>query len=626
MTGPAKAVRRRGATARRTVAVTSGPDDRTGVPGCVHPASRVLAAGLLVLATGGCAEAPRAEAGLPPLHYVASAEQVGPVAYRDPLGVVSPDGRWLAYTERDRLHLVPVAGGATRVLGSGASSMRFIAWLADSRRVAVRERVFDRSRQEWWLYDRTDGGREPLWPGRDQAPDLTALDMLAWSPDGTTVAGVSSGGGESIVWLLDADGANPRPAATGTRLSFPAWSPDGQLACLSFEDGHQRLQLPCDAPGPLFTDQEVYGPLAFSPAGDQVYYAAPGEGGFLDLWARPAAGGAPTRLTGFARDAYAPTAGADGRILFKSQDYRVFVATAPAAGGPSTPLTTFQSETPTWSWDGSEVAFTFGSWRHVTDDFHYPDIAQHIGIVGAGAREPHDAPERVVRQSYSEDQGMHTSPNGRWIAFHTHEESDDIWLMPADGSGEARMISEDGHETGWARWSADGRWILFPSYRVDDAGARRAHLFVIGIDQATGQVTEHQARIELVGFEQDVIQGEWADAGETVIFEAAEAVGRKSLWRVPRTGGTPERLHNYGSDQIHSGIGVSADGRWVAYVDRAGDGFFQIFRVPAGGGAAEQLTFDPSHKTQPAYSPAGDRIAFTVFDYRVHFWRIEAGF
>ena len=547
---------------------------------------------------------------------------MGPVAYRDPLGVVSPDGRWLAYTERDRLHVVPVRGGATDVMGSGASSMRFLAWLPDSRRIAVRERVFDRSRQEWWVYDRTDGGRERLWPDRAGTPDLLALDMLAWSPDGATVAGVAAGGGESTVWLLDTGGGNARTAATGTRLSFPAWSPDGRLACLSLENGHQRLRLPCEASDPLFTDQEVYGPLAFSPTGDRVYYAVPGEGGFLDLWARPVGGGESTRLTGFSRDAYAPSVGADGRVLFKSQDYRVFVATAPADGGPSTPLTTFQSETPTWSWDGSEVAFTFGSWRHVTDDFHYPDIAQHIGIVRAEVDEPHDGPERVVRQSYSEDQGMHTSPNGRWIAFHTHEESDDIWLMAADGSDEPRMISEGGHETGWARWSADGRWILFPSYRLDDSGARRAHLFVIGVDQETGAVTRPQARIELDGFDQDVIQGEWADAGETIIFEAAEAVGRKSLWRVPRTGGVPERFHDHGSDQMHSGIGMSPGGRWVAYVDRADDGFFQIFRVPAGGGMSEQLTFDPSHKTQPAYSPAGDRIAFTVFDYRVLFWQI----
>ena len=211
-----------------TIAATGGRVGRNGVAGGVHPAGRIPSTALLVLAIGGCAEGPAAEAGLPPLHYVASAEQVGPVAYRDPLGVVSPDGRWLAYTERDRLHVVPARGGAERVMGSGAASMRFLAWLPDSRHVAVRERVFDRSRQEWWLYDRADGSREPLWPGRDQAPDLLALDMLAWSPDGTTVAGVSAAGGESTVWLLDADGGNPRAAAAGTRLSFPAWSPDGR--------------------------------------------------------------------------------------------------------------------------------------------------------------------------------------------------------------------------------------------------------------------------------------------------------------------------------------------------------------------------------------------------------------
>ena len=37
----------------------------------------------------------------------------------------------------------------------------------------------------------------------------------------------------------------------------------------------------------------------------------------------------------------------------------------------------------------------------------------------------------------------------------------------------------------------------------------------------------------------------------------------------------------------------------------------------------EQISSDPTHKTQPAWSPLGDRIAFTVFSYRAHFWRIH---
>lgn len=578
---------------------------------------------LAAFTSAGCATRDRESDLAAPLDFLATAQQVGPVAYRDPLGGVSPDGRWLAYVERERVHIMPVGGGAVRVVGPGTRSIRYLTWLPDNRTLAVRERVFDRSRQEWWLYDRIDSSRTPLWPDRRTEPDLGTLDMLAWSSDGSHVAGVARSGGQSTVWVVDARGEGAEARATGARLTFPAWSLDDRLACLSFERDQQLLRLPCEDSEPLFSDQEAYGTVAFSADGESIYYGSPGESGFLDLWQRSVAGQRPRRLSAFARDAYAPSVGADGSVVLKSQDYRTFLATVPASGGASTPLTDFQSETPSWSWDGTEVAFTFGDWRHVTDDFHYPDIAQHLGVVSSDVDTPRQEPDRIIRQSFSEDQSMQWSPNGRWIAYHTHEESDDVWLVPADGSGEPRMISHDGSETGWPRWSADGRWILFPSYRRDETGGRRAHLFLIGIDQESGNTTVPQTRIELLGFDQDIVQGEWGDDGGTIVFEAVGDIGVKSLWSVPRTGGSPMRFHTFSSDQVHSGIGVSPDGRWTAYIDRAPDGFYQIFRVPVGGGRAEQLTFDPSNKTQPAYSPVGDRIAFTVFAYSAHFWRMR---
>ena len=63
------------------------------------------------------------------LHYVATADQIGPVVYRDPLGAISPDGRWLAYTERDRVHVTPASGGAVTVIGPGTNSIRYLTWL-----------------------------------------------------------------------------------------------------------------------------------------------------------------------------------------------------------------------------------------------------------------------------------------------------------------------------------------------------------------------------------------------------------------------------------------------------------------------------------------------------------------
>lgn len=584
-------------------------------------------AGALALISG-CAVPGGAVSPAPPeLEALTTVEQVGPVAYRDPVGRVSPDGQWLAVVERGRIRIGPAAGGAVKSLGPGAAQIRYLTWFPDSRRVLVEERVFDRSRDEWWVHDRSDGSRRPLWPDRgDAEPRTGALDTLAWSADGARIAGVTRGEEGATVWVLDADGGGAEARARGGQRSFPAWTPDGRLACLAWTGDRQHLHLPCEADEPLFSDHEVWGPFAFASDGERVFYAAPVAEGdqprFLEVHSRPVAGGRSTPLTSFARDAYAPSVGADGAVVFRSQDYRVFLATAPAEGGDSTPLTAFQSETPTWSPDGERIGFTFGSWRHVTDDFHYPDIAQHLGTVGTAVEAPHAAPQRIVRQSYSEDQGMHWSPNGRWLIFHTHEGGDDIWLMPADG-GEARPISRDGHETGWARWSPDGRYVVYTSYLRNAAGARSGRLFTIGLDQQTGEITEPQREVPLEGFELDVIQAEWSDGGETLVFEAAEAVGRKSLWTVPRTGGVPTRFHDYGSDQIHSGIGVSPDGAHALYVDRGEGGFFQIFRVPVGGGEAVPVTSDPTHKTQPAWSPLGDRIAFTVFHYRSHFWRIQ---
>jgi Tol biopolymer transport system component len=601
------------------------------------PKRRALAGVGAAMVTAGIATACTATAGAQSpanarLRFVVEARQLGPVGYRDPVGAMSPDGQWLAYASEGRLRLSQVSGGPVTTVGPAGGRITGIAWLPDSRRVAVLQSDA-RGSIAWWIVDVHRGERRRLWTdpfptvviGRDSiAIDPNRFRDIAWTSDGSRLAGVVLRASGSVLWTGKPDGTDARAQPSPMRLSSPAWSPDGKtLACLAMAGGRQFVSLPCGSPATGSTTAEAYGPIAFSLDGTRLYFASPNARGTLDLWVRPVSGGAGTRLTSFARDTYGPSVGKYGRVLFGVQDYRTFVAVVPADSGTIRQLTSFQSETPTWSRDDKLIGVTYGSWRRVIDDLHYPDIAQDLGVVSADAETPAAAPRAVVRASSSEDQGLDWSPNGKWIVLHSHANGlDDVWIQPADGSAPAKPITAGGTETGWPRWSPDGGWIAYGT-EVRDGGRLRGVLFTVGIDSATGAVTREARQVPIVGVHGDVDQVEWASASDSIVFSAAEGRDQRAIYVVARDGGPARLIHRFTSEQQFSGLGVSPDFKWVAFIAPASDGHMQVFRVRASGGTPTQVTFDPTDKTQPAVSRDGTRIAFTVFSYRMQFWVIE---
>jgi Tol biopolymer transport system component len=572
----------------------------------------------------------------PRLQYVATAHQLGPVNYRDPLGAISPSGEWFAYSVAQHLYLERVVGGPVVELPACGGIIRHIAWLPDNRTIAIDS---PEPGTRWWLYDIEESTRRPLWNGKADGPfKLESLEQMAWSADGKSIAAVArvSGGGAEL-WLLGADGTSGKAVRSEATLSFPAWAPDGRVACLALANGRQRLSLPCVGTNTL-PDQEAYGPIAFSSDGRLVYFGAPNARGTLDLWSRPLAGGhvagghvdgghvggGPARLTQFTRDTYAPSAAVGGLIFFKQQEYRTFVASAPAEGGSTTPLTVFQSETPSFHPDGRSIGITYGNWRRIVDDFHYPDIAQDAGIVSLAGALPAREPTRIVHASKSEDQSLCWSPNGKWIAFHSHkDQSDDLWIQPADGSATPSLITHFGRgaETGWPRWSADGRSIVVDSRRRGEVPVRSV-IYTIDVDQETGK-TQAPKELLLDGFAEDVTHTEWSPDGRNILFQAIHFPGQQGLYSVPRNGGRVARIFAFTSEQRVPGFAVSPDGRSMAFVMPAADSFLQVYGVSMDGREVKQLTFDRSHKTQPAWSPDGKTLAFTVWNYDAHFWLLR---
>jgi Tol biopolymer transport system component len=559
-----------------------------------------------------------ADTPMPRTTYVATAHQQGVVGYRDPVGVLAPDGQAVAYSEGRFVRVTPIKGGLSPRLPAADGQVRWIAWL-DRARLVVEDTG---APVRWWVYPVDGSPRHPLWSAADiQGVRANDLRQLVASPDGAWLAGIASGSEGPRLWRAAADGSRAEVQPTNGRPSWPAWMPSGELACILTVEDRGRIAAPCSGPALVpQPDVEAVGPIAVSPDGATVYFASPNANGMVDLWTMDRQSRRARRVSSFDRDTYAPSVAADGTVLFKTQSYRTFVAEAD--GQAVRQLTAFQAETPWWHPREPLVSFTYGTWRRVMDDANYPDIAQEIGVVNADGVVPANEPMQVVADSDSEDQAMAWSPNGRWIALHSHREmSDDVWLRPVDGSAPDRRITMLGRgaEVGWPRWSPAGTTVL-----LDGANREgRSVAYVIGVDQETGSVTSELKEIATPGIDGDIMHAEWLPDGRRIAAVIKEAPGRHALITVPLAGGGATVVHRVASEHDFPGMTVSPDGAWIGFVGPAPDGYYQIFRVPVSGGPVELLTTDSTHKTQPAWSPDGHRLAFTVWSYTAQFWTIQ---
>jgi serine/threonine protein kinase/Tol biopolymer transport system component len=296
---------------------------------------------------------------------------------RDWQSTVSRDGKRIAFTAMDttfNLETVPFDAEAGRMLGSpraltnSTQVIYFMRFSPDGRSVA-----FQASRGSGTHLWRVDSGADPVQLTADPRFQDTNPQ---WSPDGTTIAFLRQATSTSPavgLWLMAADGVNPREMLSGLNSNLPPrWLPDGSGIVYSRQKDRQYYiyDVSTGNSRQVTNEKNVGGQVAVSADGRWLAYQDNVAGKNIDLRAMSLAGGESRVVVATPHADFHPFFSPSGHWLYFQFDHKnIYRVPGPAEDWkPAEPvkITNFPEpaglflEDPQISRDGRQLLYSRG--------------------------------------------------------------------------------------------------------------------------------------------------------------------------------------------------------------------------------------------------------------------------
>ena len=462
---------------------------------------------------------------------------------------ISPDRSEIAFASGGDIWTVPARGGQARLLVSHPATEARPKYSPDGKSLA---------------FTSTRNGNADIYVLNIASGDIRRITfddgaetLDNWSADGNWIYFSSSSrdvSGMNDLWRVAAAGGTPMqvsadryateywgaPSKDGSAVAFTA---RGTTSGQWWRHGRSHLD-----------ESEIW----LMRGGTTPTYTRVGEsGGAKDMW---------------------PMWSADGSSLFYISDRSGSenLWTRPAAGGAATKLTSFTTGRALWpsiSADGKTIVFErdFQVWSYDVDSKQASPVP--ITLRGAAA-----SPGVEHMTLTTGIQGMSLSPDARKIAYIVRGE---IFAMSAREAGPGTRVTTTPGAESQIAWAPDSRRIVYAS---DRNGAQNLYLYDFGTRTET----------QLTSGTQNDISPRFSPDGNSILYlhgvrelhsldlstKASRVLARGYFDRPPFVS---PRLFTF-----------SPDGRWIAYIDAEAGGFSNAYVIPAAGGEPRAVSFIPN--------------------------------